>query len=213
LPVKRFGNETFVYRHGIDKLKTLNTLTNTKAILDIGAFVGDSALIFAEEFPQNPIFCFEPNPTNFSNALTTFKLNNLDTDRIKLYNIAIGAHSGHGKMLDASAASYLAFQEDEINENADIEVTTVDNFTISNGLDVGLIKIDVEGGEQDVLEGAIQVLKTQKPILLVSIYHHYEQFVGIKPWIENLNLGYKFDFFWGVSGKINEEIMLLCEVR
>gem|GEM_PF-6245178 len=34
-----------------------------------------------------------------------------------------------------------------------------------------------------------------KPILIVSIYHHAEQFFGIKPLLESWNLGYKFEIY------------------
>jgi hypothetical protein len=47
----------------------------------------------------------------------------------------------------------------------------------------------VEGYERQVLEGALESIKTWKPILLLSIYHHYEQFFGLKPFLEELDLG------------------------
>lgn len=210
LPVKRFGNEVFLYHHGLEHLQTLARV-NGKAVIDIGAFVGDSALIFAELFPQSPIWCFEPNAENFAHAQTTLGLNKLDTGKVRLVNAALGAHSGQGVMKGTSATSCLAFAE--ACGEPSVTVESLDNIVQANSLDVGLIKIDVEGSERQTLEGALHTISTQKPILLISIYHNYEQFFDIKPFLESLNLGYHFNFFWGVSGKINKEIMLLCEVR
>ena len=44
----------------------------------------------------------------------------------------------------------------------------------------------------DLLEGAVNTLKTQKPILEISIYHKISDFFDIIPWIANLNLDYDF---------------------
>ncbi len=43
------------------------------------------------------------------------------------------------------------------------------------------------------LSGAVETIKSQKPMLFISIYHSVEDFFEIKPWIENLDLGYKFE--------------------
>jgi hypothetical protein len=55
-----------------------------------------------------------------------------------------------------------------------------------------VIKLDVEGLESEIIRGAIESIKKYKPVLLISIYHTPEDFFHIKPFIENLNLGYNF---------------------
>ena len=60
-------------------------------------------------------------------------------------------------------------------------------------MDVGYITIDVEGAERDLLNGAVNTIKTQKPILSVSLYHSIDDYFEIIPWIANLNLGYEFE--------------------
>jgi hypothetical protein len=93
-----------------------------------------------------------------------------------------------------------------------VEMDTLDNYVARRGLSVGLIKVDIEGHEMNFLRGALKTVKTQKPILLLSIYHNYDDFFQIKPFIEELNLGYKFDFFKGIDSSVWAEIMLLCEI-
>jgi FkbM family methyltransferase len=211
LPVSRFGVETFLYSQGLDALQTAESI-GRKAVIDVGAFVGDSALIFAERFPDSHLYCFEPDADNFAHAQTTFRLNNLDPDRVGLFNVALGARPGTGMMSGSSAASCLSAAEEDSGGRA-VRVDTLDAFVERNALEVGLIKIDVEGYELQVLEGALETIRRWKPILLLSIYHHSEQFFGLKPFLEDLDLGYAFDFFQGVSGRITLEIMLLCEAR
>ena len=56
-----------------------------------------------------------------------------------------------------------------------------------------LIKLDVEGAELPVLEGAMETIRTHKPKLIISIYHtnNGNDLVNIPHYIANLNLGYK----------------------
>ena len=61
-----------------------------------------------------------------------------------------------------------------------------------------MITIDVEGAEQNLLKGAMDTIKLQKPLLFISIYHNVADFFEIKPWmikpwIQSLDLGYEFE--------------------
>ena len=73
-----------------------------------------------------------------------------------------------------------------------VETMTIDKYVQENNLNVGFIKVDVEGTEQKLLKGAIETIKSQKPFLILSIYHNPSDFYEIKPWIEKLDLGYNF---------------------
>lgn len=52
--------------------------------------------------------------------------------------------------------------------------------------------MDIEGGEQNALLGAMDTISKYKPILLIAIYHNAEQFFGVKKLIESWELGYFF---------------------
>ena len=75
----------------------------------------------------------------------------------------------------------------------------MDNFVEENNIEVGF------------LEGAVNTIKTQKPILMISIYHSYDDFFNIKPLIESWNLSYKFKIFKPIQPSITSETMLLAE--
>ena len=74
----------------------------------------------------------------------------------------------------------------------EVDISTVDAVVKERNLDVGLIKIDVEGFEPQVIQGALETIKSQKPVLVIAIYHQPEEFYELKPFLEKLNLGYKF---------------------
>ena len=69
----------------------------------------------------------------------------------------------------------------------------------------------MEGFEQQVLHGAQQTIQTQRPTLLISIYHNADDFFSIKPWIENLNLGYRFKLFKPTNTAILAGLLLIAE--
>ncbi|WP_297680252.1 hypothetical protein [Helicobacter sp.] len=48
--------------------------------------------------------------------------------------------------------------------------------------------------------------------MLVSIYHQASDFFGIKPFLEDLNLGYTFKAYKPIDGSVSGETCLFCEV-
>lgn len=210
LPIKLFESSVFFHRHGLDRLKTKDQVKD-KAIIDAGCYIADSALVFRHEFPDAPIYGFEPLKSNFELAQKTVSLNNLKN--IIMENKGLGEAETTLKM--KTYDTDLKNIESTIctEGNQDVEITTIDAYVKEHGLKVGLIKTDVEGFEPQLLQGAKQTICEQKPILLISIYHNYNDFYKIKPLIESWNLGYKFDFFQGVqnAGNIVVETLLIAE--
>lgn len=90
-------------------------------------------------------------------------------------------------------------------------MTTLDNYVFNHPeINVGLIKVDIEGMEQKFLKGAIETIRKFKPILILSIYHNWSDFLHIKTQLESLNLGYKFMISKPTSGAIILETELLA---
>ena len=92
-------------------------------------------------------------------------------------------------------------------------MTTLDSFVEENGLNVGLIKVDVEGAEQLLLQGALETIRRMKPALLFSIYHNADDFFCIKPILEELGLGYHFRIRHPAIGTVLTETMLIAETQ
>jgi hypothetical protein len=90
-----------------------------------------------------------------------------------------------------------------------IELTDIDSFVNENNVNLGVIKLDVEGMELRIMKGAIESIKKYKPVLLISIYHTPDDFFRIKPLIEDLNLGYKFFVRKIAPSRMFSETMLI----
>lgn len=134
-----------------------------------------------------------------------------ESSQIIANKLALGAKSGKLKIsLAGSASSAMYNYEGSEHELADM--STLDEYVSKNNIKVGFIKVDIEGAESVFLQGALNTIKSQSPAMLISIYHHDEQFFGIKPFIDSLNLGYKFKIIKPIDGSISIETALYCEV-
>jgi hypothetical protein len=144
-------------------------VTNFNEVIDIGAHVGISVLDWSDKFKM--VYAFEPMLDHYKCLETnTENLNN-----VKLFNCAIsdeektmhGAYrtsknSGSFQILDSV---YQQPKKKTPRQIYEIESKRLDNFEFLN---VGLIKIDVEGWELEVLKGAVNTINKFKPVLLIE---------------------------------------------
>lgn len=69
---------------------------------------------------------------------------------------------------------------------------TIDSFLKKTGVPVNLIKLDVEGAEMNVLNGAKDSILKWRPKIAVSIYHRKEHLLEIPEFLLSLHKDYKF---------------------
>ena len=212
LPINYFEPEIFYDKYGMDYVKNLSQVRN-KNIIDAGGFIGDSAIVFSDYTDKN-VYSFEPFLQNYNMIFKTIELNK--KNNIIPVNIALGDENkeismySHGNI--SSIFSLENSKESDINQIENkVKMMTLDSYVKENNIEVGLIKTDLEGFEQPFLKGAIETIKEQKPVLIISIYHNYSDFFEIKPMIENLNLGYKFKIIRNKSPQLITETKLLAE--
>ncbi len=216
LPVNFFQESLFLYNNGMHKLKTLNSIKNDEVIIDVGFCIADSALVI-RKFVDNKIIGFEPSEKNCEFALKTIEMNNLKNVLIEKYalgerNETLYLSDDATEAFDVGAVAIIPSPPALLDPKLSCRVITLDEYVKKHNLKIGLIKSDIEGFERYLLNGAINTIKEQKPRLLISIYHNYHDFYKIKPWIENLNLGYKFDFYHGLMRDPLLETLLIAEI-
>lgn len=212
LPVNQFDSSVFFTRYGIDKLTTLDSVRN-KHIIDAGGYVGDTALLFSSYTDKN-IHVFEASPSNMDIIRETIRLNHLDN--IVPVSKALGEKSGTATFSLGERNSCNSLVERpgyNYPDHIEVPVVTLDDYVRENNIEVGLIKVDIEGGEQLLLRGAVETIRTQHPILLISIYHSANDFFEIKPMIEKMCGKYTFRIVKPANPAIALETILLAEVR
>ncbi len=188
-------------QHVLDRLRG-------RGVIDGGAFWGDSALVFSTYGPS-VIFAFEPQPDTHEMLRGVVRDNGLE-GRIVPVRAGLGADAGTARLYTSgtpSGANTLGMGDDpQIDE---IEIMSIDGFLRDREERIGLIKLDVEGKEYDTICGAMETIRRDRPVLLISIYHTPRDFFDIKPMLEAENLGYHFLVRKFSFNDLVTEVMLL----
>ena len=210
-PADVMETSLFYYEMGLEKIQNKEKLKGLDFI-DAGAYGGDSALILNRHLNPRKIYCFEPITMCHEILLNTILINDVK-------DVVIPVKMGLGSKVEtkefavwgAASGTFLAENFGHIQKES-VKIDTIDNFVQENSLNIGLIKIDVEGYDLEVLRGAENTIKRFKPLIIGSIYHNAEQFFEFKPIIQSWDLGYKFFFDKTNPNRFLNEINVICEV-
>jgi len=138
-----------------------------KTFLDIGAHVGGFSMIASKLFGS--VYSFEPQPFNFEGLSENIKLNNLAN--VIAINKGVGneitekeisARGGGSKIYSGNIPKIPKVTYDKIS------LTTIDSMKFK--LPVSVIKIDTEGYEEQVLEGAKQTIAKFRPVIIIETH-------------------------------------------
>jgi FkbM family methyltransferase len=154
-------------------------------VADVGANVGLLTLACAfATGPSGRVYAFEPEAGPRAQLLKTVKLNGLSW--VEVSDLAVGGQSGPASfhispIIGHSSLFPLPSEEHDAARTVQVEVTRLDDAIPRNArLDV--VKIDVEGGELDVLRGMSRLLADNPDIALVAEFGpSHLQRLGIDP--------------------------------
>jgi len=143
----------------------LNKFKNT---LDIGAATGMYASHFAQH--SKNVICFEAVPPVYEQLeKIKQKHNNVIT-----HNLAVADFEGvSGFYVDDKRLSNSGFQNLVDGQKIEVDTVTIDSLKL---VDIGFIKIDVEGVELDVLYGASDTIDEYKPTCMVEVYDKFNKY-------------------------------------
>ena len=148
----------------LDLLKKASKVWNGGTIIDVGANIGNHTIYFAKILRAR-VLAFEPFAKNRDVLLKNIAANDC-APAISVESVALGSVKGRAtvKSFDPSNLGTVRVGADDVG---DMEMIPLDDF-LPNYVDVGLMKIDVEGAELEVLKGAEKTLELQKPPLFIE---------------------------------------------
>jgi FkbM family methyltransferase len=149
--------------------------SDSEVFVDVGAYDGDSILRFINATPTGSykkIYAFEPNPNIYPALLEKTSW----IPRIEPHQLALSNNESSIPFLDLNMGSRFATS----NEAAGDGVIHVRACPLDSVVEYAtLVKIDVEGFECEVVEGATALLKNSKPNLVIDTYHHANDAIKI----------------------------------
>jgi len=176
----------------------------SKSAVDVGVYRGVYSYKLSKEFKH--VYAFEPNP-----LIYPFLKKNLTKiiKNLTLSNCALSNNAGIANLkIPTRSKSIFKGNVEELYKLGLATIHKKNNFkkyksinVTKNKLDdnlkdinIGFIKIDVEGHEKEVVEGAKNLIKKYKPVLLIEIEEKHNK----KPVLETINfinsLGYSAFF-------------------
>ena len=166
---------------------------NGKVILDCGAAMGDTAIVFADQYPDSKIYSFECIEKNIELLNKNLELNNISN--VIPINVFLSSKTG------------------KINiDSIEYDSISIDDYVKKNNINnIGLIKFDIEGAELEALNGGINTIKKHKPLLYIPIYHLETDIYEIPKFIYNLGLRTKFGLKWVEKRIWGVDCVLFCK--
>lgn len=140
-------------------------LDGRTTVFDVGANVGQTVEAVRRWLPRVDLHCYEPVPATFAELRR-------NVSNANLHACGLGARQGRIRMqvgTDSKVSRVIGDTTAGEGEIAEIEVRTVDEEFDRFGLErLGVLKIDVEGHEPAVLEGAAGALREGRIDLVLA---------------------------------------------
>jgi FkbM family methyltransferase len=167
-------------------------------ILDIGANIGLWSLILSDAVGDRGTVCsFEPALASFEVLSNNVRIN--EAENVITNHIALSNTNGSIRLYHDIDSSRNSLGQTRTSGNTDYEIVdtkTIDTYVANAGLNkVDFIKIDVEGAEPLVFQGANETLDKFKPGVLFEINPNALRALGFQheaSWSILSHLGYRF---------------------
>lgn len=175
------------------------TLKANSNCIDIGCFKGEVLERMVKLAPGGTHYAFEPIPAFYNDLKKRFN------GKVKIFPFALSEFSGTANfkfVKNAPAYSGLKSRKYDLKnpeiEDIRVEIKKLDEL-IPETLPIHFIKIDVEGGEFDVLRGAKKIILRDKPVIIFEFGIGASDFYGTKP----------EDLFFYINDELNYKLSLL----
>ena len=175
--------------------KVLKSLSPESKCIDIGSHKGEWLLYFKDYFPKQEHIAFEPLKEFYIQLKKKFP-------SFLIYNFALSNKSEISEFqycANLPAWSGLKKQEQYFGDpdikTIKVKTAKLDDFNFKNEADIKFLKLDVEGGELDCLEGSISFIKRTRVIIYFE--HAYIHFVNYGNYSKKI-----YQFFEKINYKI-----------
>ncbi len=143
-----------------------NIIDSKKSIIDIGAWIGDNAIVWSKMIHSETgvVYAIDPSSKNIEFGRILASLN--DSSNIR-WICAVCSDVKDTELWYEGNIHHACFNDTGTGKKNSITTTTLDDIVSrDNWNSVGLIHMDVEGFELKVLKGAMNIIAQSKPVIL-----------------------------------------------
>lgn len=166
-------------------------LGENETYIDCGAYNGDTVKEFLSytKGKYEKIYALEPDGMNFSKLRRNHYA--LNPNDFKAINAGVWDKDCMMKFSQKGGrnSAITPFDTENAIRTRDVQMRSVDS--VAGNEKISLIKYDVEGSEQQALNGSRQTIQRDKPKLIVSLYHRTEDMVELPLLVNSIYRGYK----------------------
>lgn len=186
-----------------------------RCLLDVGANLGLTALVMAKAAgPEASLYAFDASETACQFIQRNAQLNNL-AEQIQVVNAVLGDRSGltlpfywdHAAGGASTIAGYLGHRI-ALNKVS----LCLDDFVRQQTIQPDMIKVDVEGAEQQALRGAEQTLREHRPLVFVEL-HTWDTMPMVQNAAGVLSLAHQFGYrmVYLKTKQVLEDVAMLAQ--
>lgn len=132
--------------------------------VDVGANIGNHSIFFSKTCSAHKVYCFEPIPSTCNILKKNLDLNTCNNTEV--YNIALAATEDYCS-IKRTDPNNIGGTQLKADKSGSIPAKKLDDYPLS---EINIIKIDVEGMEYEVLIGAENSIRKNKPVILIEIW-------------------------------------------
>lgn len=131
----------------------LDNINSSDTVVDVGANIGYYTVLFGSKAKK--VYAFEPEKVNFEILKKNIKINKLKN--VKIFNLALGSRKEKKKIFKSKEN----YGDNRLGDRGDLVMVKRLDDVIEEK--IGLIKIDVQGWEPEVIGGARKLIKKYHP--------------------------------------------------
>jgi FkbM family methyltransferase len=140
-----------------------------KDVVDIGAYVGETALYYATEGGAKKVYAYELFPHISKIAQANVRMSSI-SDKIKVFNEGVGGKPG-SIMISSSESSFGKLDAKHHKDKIRVKILSLDQVVEKHKIKDGALKVDCEGYEYEIFRhassSAIRAFST------IHIEYHY----------------------------------------
>lgn len=143
--------------------KILRFMNNGGLMVDVGANYGYYSCLWASAHSKNRVIAFEASPPNVSALRSNLTSNKLES-HVQVHELAVGKEPGKLQFdlgsTEQSGWGGICLQESQ--NSFEVSVISLDDFFKHQDLSINVLKIDTEGADTWVIEGALNLLRDKR---------------------------------------------------